>query len=174
MTGLSAIRGFAFDVDGVLTDGGVFCTADGDLLRTFDAKDGFAIRMAKMHGYPVAAITGGSSVSIRKRLVTSGMRPEDVYLGSRVKMEDFTAFCHAHGLDAGEVMFFGDDTPDCDVLRSAGIGVCPSDASQDAKDAADVVSERPGGRGCVRDGIERVLRLRGDWTFDAELYRKLF
>ena len=65
-----SIKAFAFDIDGVATDGGVFCNGDGDLLRTYDAKDGFAIRMAVMNGFPVAVITGGSSESIRKRMVT--------------------------------------------------------------------------------------------------------
>ena len=67
----SRIKAFAFDIDGVATDGGVFCDSNGDLLRTYDAKDGFAIRMAVMRGYPVAVITGGSSESIRKRMITS-------------------------------------------------------------------------------------------------------
>ena len=77
---LKRIKAFALDIDGVATDGGVLCSSDGDLLRTYDAKDGFALRMAVMNGYPVAIITGGSSESIRKRMVTSGVKPEDVFL----------------------------------------------------------------------------------------------
>ena len=88
MTDPLEIKAFAFDVDGVLTDGGVFCNLEGQLLRTFDAKDGFALRMAAMNGYPLAIITGGRSESIRKRVITSGLKPEDVYLGSRDKMAD--------------------------------------------------------------------------------------
>ena len=80
---LLRIKAFAFDIDGVATDGGVFCNGDGDLLRTYDAKDGFAIRMAVMNGFPVAVITGGSSESIRKRMVTSGVKAEDVFLHCR-------------------------------------------------------------------------------------------
>ena len=90
---LKGIKAFAFDIDGVATDGSVFCNGDGDLLRTYDAKDGFAIRMAAMHGYPVAVITGGSSESIRKRMIASGIKPEDVFLHCRDKMVEFRQFC---------------------------------------------------------------------------------
>ena len=77
------IKAFALDIDGVFTDGSILCTTDGDLLRVYDAKDGFAIRMAVMNGYPVGIITGGSSESIRKRMLASGILPGDVYLHCR-------------------------------------------------------------------------------------------
>ena len=118
---LSKIRAFAFDIDGVATDGGVFCFSDGDLLRTYDAKDGFAIRMAVMNGYPVAVITGGSSESIRKRMVTSGVKPDDVYLGSRIKTEQLHAFCEKYGILPENVLYVGDDVPDMDAMIEAGI-----------------------------------------------------
>jgi len=174
MPDLNKIRAFAFDVDGVMTDGGIQCDLDGNLFRVFDAKDGFAIRMASMKGYPVGVITGGRSISIRKRFLGSGVPQEDIFLGSRDKIKDFRRFCDIHGLDASEVMYFGDDTPDCEVLLAAGIGVAPADAAQDAIEAADIVSSRPGGKGCFREMAEKVLRMRGDWTFDAALYEKKF
>ena len=85
------IKAFAFDVDGVLTDGGILANLDGELFRTFDSKDGFGLRMASMAGFPVGIITGGRSESIRKRFLTCGVRPEDVYLGSRDKNDIFAA-----------------------------------------------------------------------------------
>ena len=90
---LNGIKSFVFDVDGVLTDGGIFTDMNGELLRTFDSKDGFALRMAYMHGYKLGIISGGRSESIRKRAVQIGIKPEDVYLGSRDKIEDFEDFC---------------------------------------------------------------------------------
>ena len=114
------IKAFALDIDGVFTDGSILCTTDGDLLRVYDAKDGFAIRMAVMNGYPVGIITGGSSESIRKRMRASGIPPEDVYLHCRDKMEQFRDFCEKHGLKPEEVMYFGDDVPDIEVLQAAG------------------------------------------------------
>lgn len=171
---LKGIKAFAFDIDGVATDGDVFCNGDGDLLRTYDAKDGFAIRMAVMHGYPVAVITGGSSESIRKRMVTSGVKPEDVFLHCRDKREQFGLFCERYGLSPSEVMYFGDDVPDMDVLKACGCAVCPSDAVDEVKEVADWISARPGGKGCLRECIEATLREQGKWTFDPVLYKKKF
>jgi len=174
MADLSEIKAFAFDIDGVATDGGVFCNGEGDLLRTYDAKDGFAIRMAILHGYPVAVITGGSSESIRKRMVTSGINPEDVFLHCRDKREQFALFCERYSLRPENVMYFGDDIPDVAVLEACGCGVCPSDAVPEAKAAARWVSDYPGGHGCLRQGIEETLKAQGKWTFDAEAYKKRF
>lgn len=171
---LKNIKAFAFDIDGVATDGGVFCNSDGDLLRTYDAKDGFAIRMAVMNGYPVGVITGGSSESIRKRMVTSGVSPEDVYLHSRRKIEDLDSFCSRHGLDRKQVMYFGDDVPDIECLRESGCGVCPSDAAPEASRAADWMTEAPGGKGCLREAIETTLRKQGKWIFNSATYKERF
>ena len=171
---LTRIKAFAFDIDGVATDGGVFCGADGDLLRTYDAKDGFAIRMAVMNGYPVAVITGGSSESIRKRMSASGVKPEDVFLHCRDKRDEFALFCERYGLQPSEVMYFGDDVPDIDVLKACGCGVCPSDAVEEVKAIADWVSDYPGGKGCLRNAIETTLRQQGKWLFEANHYKKLF
>lgn len=173
-TDLSRIKAFAFDVDGVFTDGGILATLDGELLRTFDAKDGFALRMASMHGYPLCVITGGRSESIRKRMKTSGVRSEDVYLGSRDKIEDFEDFCSRYGLLAEEVMYFGDDLPDIPVMMACGCGVCPSDAVKEVKDIADWISERPGGKGCIRSCIEAVMKSHGTWILDVQEYKQKF
>lgn len=168
------IKAFAFDVDGVMTNGGILCTKDGDLYRTFDAKDGFAVRMAVMNGYPVGVITGGRSVSIRKRFTGCGIPEGDIFLGSTDKIEDLRKFCDAHGLTPDEVMFFGDDIPDLEVILNCGIGACPSDAVPEVKAAADWISSRPGGRGVIREGFEAVMKARGDWDFDVSTYKKLF
>ena len=174
MRDLNRIKAFALDIDGVATDGGVLCSSDGDLLRTYDAKDGFAIRMAVMNGYPVAIITGGSSESIRKRMVTSGVKPEDVFLHCRNKMDEFTIFCERYKLSPKEVMYFGDDVPDREVMQACGCGVCPSDAVDEVKAIAHWVSEYPGGKGCLRHCIESTLREQGKWIFDAAEYKRKF
>ncbi len=171
---LNQIKAFAFDIDGVATDGGVFCNGDGDLLRTYDAKDGFAIRMAVMHGYPVAVITGGSSESIRKRMITSGVKAEDVFLHCRDKREQFAIFCERYKLQPEEVMYFGDDVPDIDLMVACGCGVCPSDAVEEVKAIADWVSGYPGGKGCLRNAIETTLRVQGKWEFNPVQYKAKF
>ena len=171
---LERIRGFAFDVDGVFTDGSLICDTAGELYRTFDSKDGFGVRMARLHGYPVAIITGGRSVSIQQRFITSGVDPADIYLHSRNKAEEMAAFCASHGLMMEEVLFMGDDIPDLDLVVRCGIGACPSDAVPAVRDAADWVTHAPGGKGAVREVIETVLSAQGRWVFDAARYKQLY
>ncbi len=171
---LSRIKAFAFDVDGVLTDGGILADLNGELYRTFDSKDSMAIRVAYLHGYHLTVITGGRSESIRKRFATCGIKAEDVYLGSRAKIEDFEDFCSRHGLEPEEVMYFGDDLPDIPVMVACGCGVCPSDAVDEVKEIADYISSKPGGKGCARETIEMVLKAHGKWALDVQAYKKHF
>lgn len=171
---LLKIKAFAFDVDGVLTDGGILADLNGELYRTFDSKDGMALRMAMMKGYHLAIITGGRSESIRMRFRTCGIKPEDVYLGSRAKIEDFEDFCTRHGLRHDEVMYFGDDLPDIPVMEACGCGACPSDAVDEVKEIAGYISSRPGGKGCVREALETVIKLQGRWKLDVSEYKRNF
>ncbi len=171
---LNGIKAFAFDIDGVATDGTLLCMPDGDFLRLYDAKDGFAIRMACMNGYPVAVITGGSSESIRKRMTASGIKPEDVFLHCRDKMVEFRQFCERYSLSPEEVMYFGDDVPDVEVMRACGCAVCPSDAVPEAQKAADWMTDAPGGKGCLREAIEKTLKKQGKWVFDPVVYKQRF
>ena len=168
------IRAFVFDIDGVLTDGGILATETGELLRTFDAKDAFGMRMAAMKGYVLGAITGGRSHSIPKRLKVCGLKDDNIYLGSRIKMHDFEDLCKKNGLQPEEVMYFGDDLPDIPVIKACGCGVCPADAVQEVKDAADLISDKPGGRLCVRQTIEMVMKAQGNWEVDLDIYHKMF
>ena len=156
---LSGIRAFAFDVDGVMTDGGILADLEGELFRTFNAKDGFALGMASMHGYALSIITGGRSESIRKRALTCGVKPEDVY---------------RYSLQPHQVMYVGDDIPDIPVMAACGLGACPSDAVPEVKEAADYISSLPGGRGCCREVIEMVMKLHGKWALDVAEYKRKF
>lgn len=169
-TKLHQIKAFAYDVDGVLTDGSFISMPDGDLIRVFNAKDGFGMRMAKLNGFSQAIITGGVSESIVKRFAHIGLPPEDIYQNSRMKLPDFEAFCASHGLAPEEVAFVGDDIPDIVVLQHCGLAVCPSDAVAEVKEVCDYVSLYPGGHGCVRDLIEQVLKVQGKWIFNCKAY----
>lgn len=168
------IKAFAFDVDGVFTDGGIFCDLAGELFRTFDSKDGFGVRMATLKGYPVAIITGGRSGSINKRFLSCGVEAEDIYLGSRDKIVDFDHFCKKYSLSPDEVLYVGDDIPDIPVINACGIGACPSDATEEVKETCDFISSKPGGRGCVREVVEKVMKTKGDWFFDVAGYKAKF
>lgn len=171
---LSRIKAFVFDVDGVLTDGGLLADLNGEFYRTFDSKDGFGLRMAMMHGYKLGIITGGRSESIKKRFLACGFNEEDIYLWSRDKMEEFGDFCKRHSLVPEEIMYFGDDIPDISVMKACGCGVAPADAVEEAKSAADYICTKPGGRGCARECIEMVLKTHGKWFLDVQDYKKKF
>lgn len=163
---LEKIKAFAFDVDGVLTDGTFISTIDGDLLRTFNAKDGFGMRTAIRHGYPVGIITGGDSKSISNRFIPVGVKEEDLYQLSRIKLPDFIDFCKRYSLDPSEVAYIGDDIPDIPVLKACGLSVCPADAVTEVKEVCDYISIYPGGKGCARELIEQVLKIQGNWRHD--------
>lgn len=166
----SKIKAFAFDVDGVMTNGGVFANSEGDLLRTYNAKDGFGLRMATMNDYIVAIVTGGRSVSIKKRFLSCGVSAEDIYLNSRDKVQDLYDFCKRHNLKPSEVVFVGDDLPDIPAMKACGLAACPCDAVEEVKEAANFISAIAGGRGAVRDIIQTVMRIQGDWTFNVDTY----
>ena len=171
---LQKIKSFVFDVDGVLTDGGILATAEGDLFRVFDSKDSFALRMAYMKGYHVGVITGGVSESIRRRFRTCGVPEENIYLGSRAKIEDFEDFCSKYDLKAEEVMYFGDDLPDIPVMLASGCGVAPCDAVPEVLAAAHHIRSRAGGTGVAREMIEMVLKMHGKWVLDVHDYKSKF
>ena len=174
MTDFSKIKALTFDVDGVMTDGGLLCFDDGNFLRVFDAKDSFGLRMAEMAGIKLAVITGGTSPSITQRFRKCGVAPDDIYLHSRDKIQDFRAFCAKYGFSPEEVAFVGDDIPDVPVITAAGLVVAPSDADIEAREAAAYVSPFPCVKGCIRDLAEQVLKAQGKWHLDIEAYCKSY
>ena len=171
---LKGIKAFVFDVDGVFTDGGILATSEGELYRTFDAKDGFAIRMAHMRGYKLGVITGGRSESIPKRVLQCGIKPEDVYLGSRDKIEDFEDFCRKYDLLPSEILYMGDDLPDIPVMQVCGCGVAPADAVEEALEAANFICTKAGGKGCVRETVQMTMKIQGTWFLDVQDYKQKF
>jgi len=172
---LDRIKAFVFDVDGVLTDGSTICMQTGDeAMRIFNEKDGHGIRMAALNGFGLGVITGSRCDAVKMRLTRFGVKEEDVYLHSKNKMVSFAHYCNRHGYSPDEVAYFGDDIPDCALLRHCGLGIVPSDAVDEAKEAADYVSEWPGGKLCVRKSIEMVLKAQGKWVFDVERYDSMF
>lgn len=156
-----AVSAFVFDVDGVFTDGSIQVSENGDLLRTMHIHDGFAVKEARLAGYRVAIITGGSSAGVAKRFRDLGIA--DVYSGVQDKTEVLMAYAKRHGIPLAEVLYLGDDLPDLAPMRRVGLACAPADARPEAVAAAKYVSPHRGGAGCVRDVIERVLKLNGHW-----------
>ncbi|MBQ9400451.1 MAG: HAD hydrolase family protein [Bacteroidales bacterium] len=171
---LDKIKAITLDVDGVMTDGSLIGLGDQEMLRIYNAKDSFGIRVAVMNGYKVAIFTGGETPGILNRFLTCGVAREDIHMGCRGKLKIFKAFCEQYGLDPSEVAYFGDDIPDVPVLKAAGLGIAPADAALEARAAADYVSPFGGGKFCVRHGIEMILRAQGTWKFDEGDYERLF
>jgi 3-deoxy-D-manno-octulosonate 8-phosphate phosphatase (KDO 8-P phosphatase) len=165
--GLKAVKAFAFDVDGVLSKPEVYLHPSGELMRSMNTKDGYAMQYAVKRGYPIAIITGGTSESVALRF--RGLGITDIYLASYCKTDDFTDFLSKYDLKPEEVLYMGDDLPDYEVMKQVGVPCCPADAVEEIKSAAHYISPFSGGKGCVRDVIEQVLRLHGRWM-DGEAF----
>ncbi len=161
---LTQIKTFIFDIDGVLTDGKVLINSDGELLRYFDTKDGYAIKCALIKGFKVAIISGGKNEAVRERFQELGVL--DIYLGANHKLEAYQDLLDNYNLNPEEILYIGDDIPDIPVMEKVGLGCCPADAVSDVKAMADYISHKEGGKGCVRELIEQVLRVQGKWTLD--------
>ena len=161
---LPFIKTFIFDVDGVLTDGKILITNDGELLRSFDAKDGYAIKCALVQGYKIVIISGGKNEGVRKRFKELGVF--DIYMGANYKIEAYNDLIDNYSIDPQTILFVGDDVPDIPVMEKVGLSCCPLDAVTDVKSIATYISHKNGGEGCVREIIEQVLRVQGKWRID--------
>ncbi len=167
---LKNIKAFAFDVDGVLTNGDVMCFPSGELVRKYDAKDGYGLRVALINDYKIAIITGGEGDSIIKRFLPN--LASEVYTSSRDKLPVFEEFCEKYSLKPSEVAYVGDDIPDIPVLINCGLAVCPADACEEVKAVCDYISINNGGKGCARELIEQVLKIQGKWRHDPKVYKE--
>jgi 3-deoxy-D-manno-octulosonate 8-phosphate phosphatase (KDO 8-P phosphatase) len=163
----SPITTFIFDFDGVMTDGSVFCDFEGHPLRATNVKDGYALQLASKLGYHVAVISGAVCPSTIVRMNSLGVT--DVFTGIPNKILKLNEYMKDKGLKPEEIIFMGDDIPDIQVMKHVGLPVCPADAVPEVKEISKYISERPSGKGAVRDVIERVLKVQGKWM-TAEAY----
>jgi 3-deoxy-D-manno-octulosonate 8-phosphate phosphatase (KDO 8-P phosphatase) len=161
---LKNIKAFVFDVDGVMTDGSVFASEDGQFLRTFNIKDGYAIQHANKLNYPIAIISGGNSQGIIKRFQALGL--SDIHVGQQHKKAAFESFLNKHHLSPSEILYMGDDMPDYELLKTVGVATCPQDAAIDIKAICHYISPLNGGKGCVRDVLETTLKIQNNWWND--------
>lgn len=158
---------FVFDVDGVLTDGTVLLLENGLQARQMNIKDGLALQMALKSGYNVFVISGGSSEPVMQRLQYLGLK--EIHLGLKDKLLLFGSIREQYNLQWSEILYMGDDLPDMPVLEQAGLSCCPKDAVAEVKAVSKYVSSFKGGKGCVRDVIEKVLKLNGHWQYTPEV-----
>ncbi len=162
---LQHVTTFIFDYDGVLTDGGVITTNEGEPLRITNVKDGFAIQLAGKMGFRIAVISGAQSSSMMHRL--KALKVHDIFLGIERKKEVYLEYMKSNHLTHENVLFMGDDIPDYEVMKLAGVPTCPADAAEEIKSVAKYISHFHGGKGCVRDVIEQVLKVQGKWMNDG-------
>lgn len=165
-TKLKQITTFVFDVDGVMTDNTVLLSSSGEMVRTMNVRDGFALRYALKKGFRICVISAGNSQMVRKRLNYLGI--EDVYLEVANKLEVLGDYCSKNDIDIDNVLYIGDDIPDFDCIKAAGIGACPRDAANEIRIISNYISHYNGGHGCVREIIEQVLKEQQLWMNELE------
>jgi 3-deoxy-D-manno-octulosonate 8-phosphate phosphatase (KDO 8-P phosphatase) len=158
---LKNIDTFIFDFDGVLSDGNVITTSDGDQLRVGSVKDGYAIQHAIKNNFRVVIISGGNSVSMTKRCEALGIK--DCYFSVSDKQKMVKDFLDEQKISSQTTIFMGDDIPDYKAMQEVILPVCPADACNEIKSISKYISPFNGGRGCVRDIIEQVLKVQKKW-----------
>lgn len=161
------ITSFIFDVDGVLTDGSIWLLPNGVHARKMNIKDGYALQLAVKKGYNLFIISGGDSNEVRDRLQKLGIT--EVHMKVTNKAELLQSLMKKHHLTAAECLYMGDDIPDNKVMTLTCLPCCPADAVQEIKAIASYISPYKGGEGCVRDVLEKVMKLRGDWNEDSAI-----
>ena len=158
---LAGVQSLLLDVDGVLTDGGVTLDAAGEELKTFHIRDGLGLRLWQRAGLRSGFVTGRRSGAVEARAAELGIT--FLRQGVTDKQAVVAAILDECGLSWEQTAFVGDDLPDLPVVRRCGLGVAVADACPELRAAADVVTSRPGGRGAVRELVERLLVARGAW-----------
>lgn len=156
-----ALRVLLFDVDGVLTDGGVYIEADGRELKRFSIKDGAAIALAPKFGLMTGILSARASPATNARAAELGMKI--VMQGVTSKKQALDEIIAGHNVTAAEIAYMGDDLVDLPVLARAGIAACPKDAVEEVSSACHWISRSGGGHGAAREFIEVILKARGQW-----------
>ncbi len=166
------IRLVGLDVDGVLTDGGIYI---GDVggerleLKRYDIQDGLGVTLLREAGVKVVIVTGRVSESVRLR--AAELRADDLAQDEQArKLPAFRQMLARHGVAPDEAAFIGDDFPDMAILRMVGLPVAVANAVPEVREACVIRLERQGGRGAVREFAEMLLRARGEWERVTEQY----
>ncbi|HEY5367808.1 MAG TPA: HAD hydrolase family protein [Hanamia sp.] len=164
---LKMIKTFVFDMDGVLTDGSILVDHNNNWLRQMNIRDGYALQLASSEGFGIIVISGSDSPQVLDRLHKLGIT--EVFMKVKNKQQFLRDFAKERKIDLSEVLFMGDDIPDLICLQLAGVGACPADAASEIKEIASYISSYEGGKGCVRDVIEKVLKLNHKWSLQNNI-----
>ncbi|HEY4935094.1 MAG TPA: HAD-IIIA family hydrolase [Puia sp.] len=161
------ITTLVFDIDGVLTDGGILVFDTGEQVRKMSVKDGYALQLAMKKKYQVAVISGGNGVGASIRLQKLGIT--NVFVNVKDKIQVLEDYLKKYQLSWEETLYMGDDIPDCLPMQKVGMPCAPADAVPEILQIARYISPFEGGKGCVRDVIEKLLRLHGNWDMDPAI-----
>ncbi len=152
------IKCLILDVDGVLTDGGVWLTDQGVELKRFHIHDGLGIKRIQSAGIEVAIISGRASLSVSLRMAE--LNVTHVYQGSQDKLKTFYDLIHQLNIKATEVAYMGDDLPDLPVMQVVGLSIAVANACAEVKAIAHWHTQKSGGDGAVREACERILAMQ--------------
>jgi len=152
---LKKIRLVAMDIDGTLTDGAMYYSPEGDMLKRFDTRDGMGITLLHCSGIQTAFITSEDTDIVRMR--AKKLKINHVFLGIKKKNEILVSLCEKLGLAFDEIAYIGDDINDIPAFQVAGITACPADACAQVKNRALIQCTRNGGHGAVRELAEIIL-----------------
>ena len=165
------IKALVFDIDGVLTDGKILLLESLEMARSMNIKDGFALQLAIKKGYQILIISGASDGgAISNRLNSLGIH--DIHQGISDKATLLNEKMLKWNLTKDEVLYVGDDIPDLQAMKIVGLPCCPADAVSEIKEVSLYISHKNGGEGCVRDIIEKVLKLNNDWDTETNVSSK--
>jgi 3-deoxy-D-manno-octulosonate 8-phosphate phosphatase (KDO 8-P phosphatase) len=156
-----------FDIDGVLTDGGILVFENGEQVRTMSVKDGYALQLAIKKKYRVVVISGGNGLGAEVRLQKLGVH--HIFLNVKDKAQLLEDFLILHHVKWTEALYMGDDIPDLPPMKRSGMPCAPADAAPEILQTARYISPYGGGKGCVRDVIEKLLRLHGNWDLEPTI-----
>lgn len=163
----SKIRLVVMDMDGVLTDGKLLLLDDSNWVRKMDIKDGYSIQYAIKKGLKIAVVSGSFSEAMRLRMGKLGV--DSFYENVKDKSDKIEYLAQFHGLLREEILYIGDDIPDLSAFKVVGLKACPADAVPEVKERADYISCFKGGDGCVRDILEKILKVQGLWNIDSDI-----
>ena len=152
------IKMLLLDVDGVMTDGGIYYSADGAEMKRFHAQDGYGIVRAREHGLKIGIISGRSTPVVDAR--ARELKADEVIQGSTDKLAAMEEIRQRHGLEPDEIAFIGDDLFDIPLLKAVGFSAAPKNARPEVKKAVDFITPSSGGHGAVRELVEFILRHR--------------
>ena len=161
---LKNIKAFVFDVDGVFTDGSVYLLPEGNMCRVMNVLDGYAVVKALKKDYKICVITGGDDAMVKHRINYLGIT--DYFSKVHHKLDKFEEFKQKYNLENHEILTMGDDIPDLKMMKISGIAACPQNSVSEIKEISDYISPIEGGKGAVRDVIELVMKVQGNWIED--------